>query len=243
MSRRSSSKWSKYKVLKKSQSLVRYLPATYPLKKKPFWRLLNQYDEVIVKPTGSYGGRGVLLIKALGGQKFLVRAGAKRKKITGTTKLLNYVRPPSSKNLIVQQRISLATINGRPFDLRVMVQRLRKSSWEITGKLAKVAGKGYIITNMRRSHGSILPVKKAIQRSQLKSLSTHSLLAHIDQVALLTAKQLKSYYPRIRSIGIDLGLDKSGKVWIIEANFKPAASLFLNLKDKSMYRRIRFFSK
>jgi len=39
-------------------------------------------------------------------------------------------------------------------------------------------------------------------------------------------------------LGLDIGIDTSGKPWIIEANFTPAKSLFLKLKEKSMYHRI-----
>jgi hypothetical protein len=242
MDKLSWSKWTKYKVLKKSEELIPHLPTTYWMKKKSFWRLLNKYDAIIVKPSGSFGGHGVLLIKSLGGMEFQVQAGTKKKRISGKTKLFNYVSHKTSKHFIVQRRIALASIKGRPFDLRVMVQRLRNSPWEVTGKLAKIAGKGYIITNMRRSHGTLLPVEKAIYRSQLKRLSTNALLSHIDQIALLTANQLGKYYPAVRTMGIDMGLDKSGKVWIIEANFNPANSLFRKLKDRSMYRKIRSFA-
>jgi hypothetical protein len=243
MNKRSWSKWAKYKVLRKSEHLLPHLPKTLWMKEHAFWRLLNKYDEIIVKPSGSSGGYGVLLIKSLGNLKFQIQAGSNKKRITGKTNLLKNVRKRISKNFIVQRRIALASINGRPFDLRVMVQRLRNSPWEITGKLAKVAGKGYIITNMRRSKGAILPVSSAIKRSQLKGLPASELLSHIDQVALTTANQLKKYYPKIRTIGIDMGLDKGGKVWIIEANFDPAKSLFLKLNNRSMYRKIISFRR
>jgi len=39
-------------------------------------------------------------------------------------------------------------------------------------------------------------------------------------------------------VGFDMGVDKSGNVWMIEANPKPALSLFKRLKDPSMYRQI-----
>jgi hypothetical protein len=235
------SKWSKYKVLKKSPDLKPHLPETYWIREESFWRLLNKFGEVILKPSGSYGGHGVLLIKSLGNMEFKVQAGPKQETISGKTNLYGYMKKRINKNFIVQRRISLASVNKRPFDLRVMVQRLRKSPWEVTGKLAKVAGKGYIITNMRRSSGTILPVKIAIKRSPLKRFPISDLLYNIDQVALLTAKQLKQYYPNVRAIGIDMGLDDNGNIWIIEANFKPVYSLFLKLKNKSMYRKIQSY--
>lgn len=243
MVKMSMSKWSKYKVLKKSNGLVPHLPETSWMKESSFWRLLNKYGELILKPAASSGGHGVLLVTSLGKLKYEVQDGSRKKRIHGKTNLLAYVKKRTTTSYIVQRRISLASVNRCPYDLRVMVQRRPKSSWQVTGKLAKVAGKGFIITNMRRSNGRILPVQTAINRSVLKRISTRNLLSTIDRVALSTAEQLKRYYPSIRTIGIDMGLDVKGKVWIIEANFAPMNALFLKLKDKTMYRKIMSYSR
>ncbi|WP_338130665.1 YheC/YheD family protein [Cohnella ginsengisoli] len=47
-------------------------------------------------------------------------------------------------------------------------------------------------------------------------------------------------YKYSRQIGIDYGIDRSGKVWLIEVNFDyPSHTLFAKLKDRSAYRRIK----
>ncbi|MNI37134.1 Endospore coat-associated protein YheD [compost metagenome] len=238
MASRSWSKWHKHQTLIKSAKLKPHLPATSLFSKTSFWRLLNQYDQVIVKPTNSSGGKGVIRISKKGRRQYEVHNGSKKRKIQGKDKVYAYVKKGRKQNHLVQQRIPLATVDKRPFDLRVMVQRRVHSKWKVTGKLAKVAGKGYIITNTRRSHGMILPIKKAIKRSSIHKKSTRKLKRHINKVALLTAKQIKKKYPSARTLGIDMGLDRSGKPWIIEVNFTPMKSLFLKLKNKSIYRRI-----
>ena len=44
-------------------------------------------------------------------------------RIQSRCKVNAFIKKKASKNYIVQQRITLAAKNGRPFDLRVMVQR------------------------------------------------------------------------------------------------------------------------
>jgi D-alanine-D-alanine ligase-like ATP-grasp enzyme len=135
-------------------------------------------------------------------------------------------------------------VNGRPFDIRVVVQRRRHSGrWKVTGKVAKVAGNGYIVTNISRSKGTVLPVKTAISKSSLGGLSADSLLSRIKRVAILAAERLRKIYPDQRIYGMDIGLDHRGDVWIIEANRRPILSHFLKLKDKTMYRRIQAYKK
>lgn len=72
------------------------------------------------------------------------------------------------------------------------------------------------------SKGYVLP----LDRSDIKS-SSHPMLVEMDAVALRAAKHLRRYYPGVRTIGLDIRVDKNGKVWIIEANFAPMTSLFL----------------
>nr|WP_245552991.1 YheC/YheD family protein [Brevibacillus massiliensis] len=140
-----------------------------------------------------------------------------------------------SRPCLIQRRIHLAEVNGRPFDVRVMVQRPAGSAWKVTGKLAKVAGPGFIITNTARSRGRVLPLHTALNHSSVKSPNPAQLAKKIDRISLRSAAQLQSGYRWLSMVGMDVGVDKQGNVWIIEANFSPALSLFRKLKDKSMY--------
>jgi hypothetical protein len=240
----SSSKWSKHKVMMKSSALRPHLPETHWMRSAALWKLLSKYGEVILKPAGSYGGSGVIRVRSLGSGQYEVHAEARKTLHAGKEALYVYLKKRISKNYIVQKRISLAAVGSCPFDLRVMVQRHPgKQDWRVTGKLAKVAGKGYIITNVRRSHGRIVPVTSALKRAGITQRSTEAMLKDIDRVALRAAKQLRRYYPWLRTTGIDMGIDTQGRVWIIEANFAPMLGLFLKLKDKSMYKRIVAYSK
>lgn len=243
MAKLSWSKWSKYKILKRSADLASHLPDTRPMEESTLWDLLGKYGKVILKPSSSWGGSGVIQVSSKGNDQYKVHAESRKRTLSGKANLYDYVKKKLSRNYIVQRRIPLARVNGRPFDLRVMAQRRKHSNWGVTGKLAKVAGKGYIVTNIARSKGTVIPVESAIQRSALKGSSQKALLSKIDTVALRAAKRLSQSYSGIRTIGIDMGLDHRGKVWIIEANFAPATSLFRKLKNKSMYRKIIFYKK
>ncbi|MBP1962163.1 YheC/YheD family protein [Paenibacillus aceris] len=243
MSNLSTSKWMKYKLLRKSEELRRYLPETAWLKESAFWHMLNKYGQVIIKPTGSYGGHGVIRFKKTDDSHYELQDGAKKKIFRNQAQVNAYLKRKTSKSHIVQQRIHLATVNGRPFDLRVMVQRRPSSQWQVTGKLAKVAGAGFIVTNIRMSNGKVVSVEHAIKQSQLKSMSARDLLAKLDKVALKSAQQLGPSYRWVKTMGIDMAFDKEGHVWIIEVNYAPMLELFLKLKDKSIFRRIKSFHK
>jgi glutathione synthase/RimK-type ligase-like ATP-grasp enzyme len=241
MSSLSTSKWTKYKLLRKSKKLQAFLPETDWLSVNSFWRMLTKYGQIILKPTGSYGGNGVIRVKAKDSSTYEFQDGAKKRTYKEQAEVNAFINKKANKNYIVQQRINLATKNGRPFDLRVMVQRLPKADWQVTGMLAKVAGKGFIVTNIRRSGGKVVTVENAIQHSELHNFPTSELLADLHKVALRTAAQLGPSYRWVKTMGIDMAFDKQGHSWIIEVNFAPMLELFLKLPNKAAFRKIKSF--
>jgi len=236
-------KLSKHRIMSQSPALSQALPETHVMNLDVFWQMLGKYGNVIVKPSGSYGGSGVIQVAQRGKGKYTVRFESVVKHFNSKPALGDFIHGRAAKGCIVQRRIALARVDGRPFDLRVMVQRKNTSSaWIVTGKLAKVAGKGFIVTNIKRSHGKVTTVESAIARAKL-SAKKADLLGQIDKLALQTAAHLGQHYRNLRSVGLDLGIDRNGKVWIIEANFLPMLALFNYLKDKTMYRRICSYKK
>ena len=236
-------KFSKHRIMSQSTEISQALPETHKMNMDVFWRMLGKYGKVIIKPTGAYGGSGVIQVAQNGKGKYAVHFESVVRHFNSKAALGDFIHGRASKGCIVQRRIALARVDGRPFDLRVMVQRKNTSSaWIVTGKLAKVAGKGFIVTNIKRSHGKVTTVESAIARAKL-SAKKADLVGKIDKLALQTATHLGQHYRNLRTVGLDLGIDRNGKVWIIEANFLPMLALFNYLKDKTMYRRICSYKK
>ncbi|MGG1659194.1 YheC/YheD family protein [Brevibacillus sp. NRS-1366] len=238
-------KWSKYLILKRSEQLAPYLPNTKRLTRSAFWKFIEKYDHVILKPVHGSGGKGVIQVSSLGNRRCDVHREKTKKTIRGKKQTYSYVkRKIGSSDYMVQRRIHLATVHNRPFDMRIIVQRRRNSGvWTVTAKVAKVAGKGYIVTNNTRSKGTILHVKTALRRSSLNGHSPQRLLYDVKRIALLSAKRLSAFFPRHRIYGMDMGLDENGRVWVIETNHYPAMSHFRKLGDKAMCRRILAYKK
>jgi len=215
-----------------------YLPATRLFSPETLWKYVDDYEKVMLKPSGGGGGAGIIQLTDKGKNRYLVHAGNARRVVEGREKTVAYVKSLfRPKTYLLQPLIPLGRINGRPFDVRVMVQRTgSKSPWLVTGWLAKLAGPGFVVTNVARSRGRVLPLQTAIRLSNV-SAPKH-LQEEISQVALAAASALGKAYPTLRGIGLDLGIDVEGKPWIIEANFRPSLSLFRKLKDQTFYRKI-----
>ncbi|MBJ6359714.1 YheC/YheD family protein [Paenibacillus sp. GCM10012307] len=235
----------KYKWMTKWSKLAPYLPETARFNERQFRRLLDKYGDIVVKPNGGSRGRNVIRVFYSGNGRYTIHHENKQISVLGLTNAKQAVmRRISSENYIVQRRIRLATVNRQPFDVRVIVQRKAQSNkWEVTGKLAKLAGKGYIVTNLTRSGGSALPFSKAIQKSSIENRFKKGLVSELNTVAVYSAHCLRSLYPKQRIYGLDVGIDNKGFIWIIEANKHPSMSHFRKLGAQKTIRRIMSFKR
>ncbi|OAB41466.1 YheC/YheD family protein [Paenibacillus glacialis] len=236
----SKNKWLKYKYLEHSSSLIPYLPRTKQFSHHNFLRMMDKYGQVIVKPIGGSRGRGVYQITNLGEDLYEIHIENRQLQFTGLNAAYRYLKEHVRYHrYMVQRLITRATVHGRPFDMRVIVQRRRHhSTWKVTGKVAKVVGHGYIVSNIERSNGKLMRVSSALSESSLRDMSKTMLKHKIKRVAIRSVKRLDRLFLGHRIYGLDIGLDQEGHVWIIEANLFPSRSHFRMLKDKSMYRRI-----
>ncbi|RRJ63304.1 hypothetical protein EHV15_10510 [Paenibacillus oralis] len=238
-------KWIKYEFMKRDASLAPYLPETKRMNRPSFWSLLKKHRHVMVKPVWGSRGRGVIQVSDLGNGRYAVHYENRAQVIQGRENTYRYIQKiMGSASYMVQRRITRPTINNRPFDMRVIVQRKKSSSqWVVTGKLIKVAGKGYIVSNNTRSKGTLLKFRPGLQRSSIRHLPASALESKINKVSLLSVRRLKALFPEHRIYGLDVATDPGGRVSIIEANLYPAMSHFRKLKDAALYRRILAYKR
>ncbi|PZE21671.1 YheC/YheD family protein [Paenibacillus xerothermodurans] len=238
-------KWFKFRVLKNLDELAAHIPETHIFTEKRLWLFVRKYKHVIVKPVSGSRGRGVIQVSALGDNRYLLHYDNNKDTLRGKDSAYTYIkRLTGSAKYLVQRKICRPKIDGRSFDMRVITQRDPSSGeWRVTARVAKVAGKGYIVSNITRSKGQLLLPSTALKRSTIQHLPESTLLAEIDRIALQTSKALARYYKGHRIYGMDMGPDRNGHIWIIEANLFPSISHFVKLKDTSMYRRIIAFQR
>jgi hypothetical protein len=235
----SDGKWDWYQVLRGEKDLFPYLPETYPYHEKVLHYYLEKYKSCIIKPDLSQWGRGIALIAQLENQSFQIHSERSKVPINDFHELLEIIheRYTSKKTYHIQDKIPLATIKDCPFDVRVMIQRKSiNSEWVVTGKITRTAANGFIVTNVAKS---LSTVEDALEASQINLKNVDSLLWEIDQLSMIVARQLEKVYPDACLWGMDIGIDKNGKPWFIEANLVPDISIFRYLPDKTMLNRIR----
>src|SRR3954451_20831632 len=147
--------------------------------------MIERYRCVILKPSRGSFGRGVIKVSLLVKKSYEIHFENQIRVFSNKEQTLEYIKKIRlpKRRYIVQQWIPLATTTKqeRPFDLRIMVQRMKESPhWVMTGHLAKVAVAGYVITNV----ATVAPIQEAIDDSPVKSNITSTLLLDIERLAL-----------------------------------------------------------
>ncbi|MCM3690267.1 YheC/YheD family protein [Neobacillus niacini] len=240
----SAGKWTKHKLMLEDEKLAAFLPDTQYLDRTSLSIMLDKYNQIMVKPCHGFQGRGIIQISSLSDESFELHIERRKSYMSKKENIYDYLKenyfPRKRQRYIVQQRIPLATINNNQFDVRVMVQRKKDSlEWVVTGKLARVAANNFVVTNVAKT---VLSVEDAIDNSLINNDKMKDIVADLEEVSLLIAKKLANSYTQKRVYGIDLGIDLDGKVWIIEANLRPAVSMFKLLNDGS-YETIKSYKK
>ncbi|WP_172794060.1 YheC/YheD family protein [Sporosarcina sp. HYO08] len=234
------SKWDQYQILKRWGPLSSYAPSTDLLTIVSLHEYLIKYKEIIIKPCVGQHGNGIVHIQKRGEQTYLLHAGIRKRKMTSFEEMYDYLYEVylSKNDYIVQPKLVLASLGGSPFDVRVLLQKV-DTEWKITGKLAKVAAKGFFITNAAQK---VLLLETALANSNVSRY--RSLIEEeMDQLCLSATLRLNDNYTDLSIIGFDVGVTDFGELWIIEANYVPDLKMFQLLEDSTTYNRIQEIKK
>ncbi len=134
-------KWEQWEFFESESSVRPYVPPTQMLTKSSLGLFLSEHPAVYVKPDDGNQGRDVVKVwKTKKNDYAFIREKGKAVHCKSIDKL--YKKLKTKRAQIVQASINLAKINGRPFDVRVLMIRDGNGQWQYIGMLAKVAGLG-----------------------------------------------------------------------------------------------------
>jgi hypothetical protein len=229
-------KMKKHKEMLQRPELHQYLPETHWLTPSSTLRMMRTYSSLFIKPNNGSGGTGIIRAKRTH-NGYEVRCGQSHKHV-GTNSLLKAIQSyqkPSQKYL-VQRGLRLAQYDGSIFDIRIYMQK-PESIWIISGMVSRVAAPNQFVTNYHKG-GHAEPLLKVLSTLLANNSSkVNDCLNRITKISYIIAETINKRHS-IRELGIDLGIEKNGRLWIIEANSKPGHMLFTQLPDKAMLHTI-----
>lgn len=235
-----SGKWQTYTMLKRKQSLNSYLPETIryhaTLELLP---LFKKWGTILIKPNGGSHGRGVASLRPeKGGIRLLGRSPRNQlfNRWIGYQELKPWLhRFIGSSRYIVQPCLDLNSSDGRPFDVRILVQKNEKRNWVVTGMAIRTGRMGTLTSNLHgggKAERAIPFLSKQFSREVMKQI-----LLEIDWLSTQVPIQIEREHGSLVELGIDIGISPQGRIWILEVNSKPGRSVFLLTGEKQVRLR------
>ncbi|KRF13306.1 YheC/YheD family protein [Paenibacillus sp. Soil787] len=234
------SKWAKTKVLLLNKELRKFVPETRIYSQENLLAMLNKHKMVYIKPINGSFGQGVIRVEKNETYRFQSGKVAKSfRTFLGLYGALNKAK--LNRSYLVQQGIHLLTHQKRIFDTRIMVQKSPKKTWEATGYIGRVAHPQKIVTNFHNS-GKPLPLELLLA-PYLKNRKKNDYIKSLRYLGYQIAMQYQKVYPGFKELGIDIGIDKDLKPWVLEVNTAPDPFIFNQLTDKKMFFKVLRYSR
>lgn len=227
-------KWKTHTLLSRHEDLYHHLPETKLFTSvQDIHELLEKHGTVYAKPSSGSSGRGITVISTnTYGYSVSYRIARKVQTIAFTYRgqLESYLtKHLGSRRYIVQQGLNLSSLNGCPFDVRILMQKDRYGIWLRTGMAARVASPGNFISNIHAG-GRAVRISTLLGQIFPNDHIANTIIQEIRRLSSLIVSFVASESnPLFGEIAVDLGIDKSGKVWIIELNAIPGRSVFRHI--------------
>ena len=231
------SKWYKTKLLLRNASIKPFIPDTRKFTRRNLEQMIHSYGMIYVKPERGTYGNGVIRAERGERQGYTYQYEETIRHFDSFEAFsASLAKKTGRRSYLIQKGIHLLKHNGRRFDIRVMVQLSPKGVWEATGIIGRLGHPHKIVTNYH-SGGKPMAIEKLLS-THLSAQQLALLTGELNRLGLRIAGHLQKTYPHHRKFGVDVGLDRTLKPWIIEVNMNPDPYIFNQLKDKSMYRKV-----
>lgn len=229
-------KWKTHKLLSKHETLYMHLPETALYTgARDVLQFLQTHDTVYLKPSGGSSGKGIIRVtSSSSGFTVYYRTGGIVKTIYVTKRLeleSCIEQMIGNRRYIIQQGLRLAKLQGCPFDIRILMQRNIHGQWRRTGMAIRVASPGNYISNLHAG-GRAEKISRVLPQVLPDYDLANKVVNDIRRIcALIVSWVTTADHSLFGEIAIDLGIDDSGKVWIIELNAVPGRSIFRHIKS------------
>lgn len=234
-------KWQVYEALSSVPFAKTFIPYTELYKGYPsVKRLLNRYTSVYIKPADGSMGQGIFRISRDGGKyvcRYTTLNGSVKKTYSRLGPLLHQFSPRLSRRpYLVQQGLSLVKQNGSPVDFRSLVQKDRSGQWSITSIVARTGSSNSIVSNVAQG-GTMVPARKLFSPSSPSHISRYTSYPALTNASKTICRALEKAMPgHYAELGIDLAVDRNGKVWLLEVNSKPSKTEDTIVEEKKLPR-------
>jgi hypothetical protein len=226
-------KWEVYEKLKKEETLLPHIPKTIIYQTADDLNsMLNECNTVYLKACRGGRGKQVIRVKKLPkGYEYRYYIDHQLTVQKASTfhalvaKIMGFYR---GRKFIVQEAIDLINIDHRIVDMRAELQRNSKGEIILAAIPVRVSKENAPITTHADSYTFEYFYETFMNYSPA---AIDELKEKITQFLIAVYQAIEKAYGPSGEIGIDLGLDKQGRLWFIECNSRSMKVSFFKAYD------------
>ena len=229
-------------LLAQDPKLALHLPETLPLSADAIERIAEAHRALYIKPVRGRQGKGIVKAERSESSWKAARrsesGAAVKRSLKDAAQLVAFAvdgQPPDE--YLVQQDLDLMRRGRSAVDIRAIVQRDIEGRWRVSAIGARVGRPGGFVSNLHAG-GTAMTLQRLV-RGLPRAPKAKTLAAMVRVLALKCAAQMSSAHPTLGELGLDLGLDRTGKLWIIEVNRQPGRALFSRARLTKSWRTSR----
>lgn len=222
-------KWETYQALMGEPRIRPLLPETHRYQGVPIvLGMLDRHRVVFLKPTGGSQGRGIIRVLRRWPEQYLWQFQGPRSVRTGEAVgaaglARALARLMRGRKYLAQEGLDLARVGTRPFDVRILMQRDESGHWRRTKLFARVGSYGGITSNISAGGtgeplARVVPIALARARPARRRETARRLR---DVSTWLPPLVESALGVTLGELGLDLGVDRTGQIWLIEVNSRP----------------------
>ncbi|MHC0552908.1 YheC/YheD family protein [Salinicoccus sp. CNSTN-B1] len=183
------------------------------------------YHKFVLKPAGGIQGKGIYIVEKID-DKYKV-GHLKEEVLFNEDEMKDfYYENIDGKKFILQKYISSRTLQGDPFDCRLHLEKNGEGKWQIAKKYVRIGIGQKVISNMAQG-GGIADVKQFLEANY--GTESKVINKKLDDLgAIIPYKIEKLRGTHIMSLGVDVGIDRDGKLYIFEANDGPGTQTIVS---------------
>ncbi|MCM3241228.1 YheC/YheD family protein [Cytobacillus oceanisediminis] len=184
---------------------------------------------LILKPASGSQGHGIYYIEKTG-KNILVKTDKKNAQVSrsfeSAEKAAGWLNNLTAKRqYLFQPYVNLSNKEEQPFDIRILLQKDMNGTWKELGRGIRAGRNGGIVSNLSTGGSNISFEDWIIEYpSSLRSFLCDELYDIIDTLPAALERKL----PPLFEIGIDIGVENNGSIWILDINSKPGRKTILN---------------
>jgi len=146
----------------------------------------------------------------------------------------------SKSRFIIQKALDLIATDEKTIDFRALIVKDHYGEWRDIGIIARHGVKGSITSNISTGGSAELAQITLKNILKLTDEEVSKFRKRMSTIAINAARGLEESGISCGNLGVDLGVDLNGDVWIVEINNRdPNHTIALDAKDRQMFFKVR----